>query len=74
MKLWLTQCHGGRCLMTVLKPTIASIRGTEHLDAFEQVGEPIAVRYLCEGGIKALLGTMPEPLTPTRIELTARYL
>lgn len=44
------------------------------MDAFEHVGEPIAVRYLCEAGIVALLGeTLPE-LTPTKIEIEAKIL
>ena len=74
MKLWLTKCHGGRYLLTALKPTIARIRGTEYYDAFEHVGEPIAVRYLCEMGVVSLLGiTLPE-LTPTKIELDAKVL
>ena len=74
MKLWLTKVHGGRYLVTALKPIIARIRGTPHMDAFERVGEPIAVRYLCEGGIKSLLGTTLEPLVPTKVEVTAELL
>lgn len=72
MKLWLTKCHGGRYLLTVLKPTIHRIRGTRNLDAYEVPGEPIAVRYLCEPGVRALLGRTLEPLQSERIELTAK--
>ena len=74
MKLWLTQVDGGRFLLTVLEPIIARIRGTERFDAFERVGEPIAVRYLCAPGILALMGRLPPPLTPTKIELSAKFL
>ncbi len=74
MKLWLTKCHGGRYLLTVFKPTIARIRGTEYFDAFERVGEPIAVRYLCEAGIVSLFKTTLPPLTPTKIEITGSFL
>lgn len=69
MKLYLTKCHGGRYLLTVLRPGIARIRGTNHLDAFEQLGEPIAVRHLCEDGVRALFGFTLEPLTPTRVQV-----
>lgn len=74
MKLWLTKCHGGRYLLTALRPTISRIRGTEFLDAFERVGEPIAVRYLCEAGVVSLLGTTLPELTPTKIEINASLL
>lgn len=74
MKLWLTQCDGGRFILTVFRPKIARIRGTERLDAFESIGEPIAVRYLCQPGILSLMGKLPPPLTPTRIELSAKFL
>lgn len=74
MRLWLTKCHGGRYLLTVFRPTIHRIRGTPHDDAYEIPGEPIAVRYLCEPGVKALIGTTLEPLTPTRIRLTGALL
>ena len=74
MKLWLTRCHGGRCIVTYHKPIIQRIFGTRNFDAFEHPGEPVGVRHLCEGGIESLLGHVPEPLTPVRIELTARYL
>jgi hypothetical protein len=80
MKLWLTRCNGGRYLLTVLKPKIAPIKGVYDEnglpveDAFEVTGEPIAVRYLCEGGIRSLFGRTLPPLTPTKIELEARFL
>lgn len=61
-------------MLTYLPPTIERIRGTKDMDAFEQVGEPIGIRHLCEGGIKSLFGHLPEPLTPVRIEIAARYL
>ena len=44
------------------------------MDAFERTGEPIAVRYLCPGGVKTLLGALPPYLTPTRIDLDANYI
>ncbi len=72
MRLWLTKCHGGRYLLTVLKPTIHRIRGTRDMDAFEVPGEPICVKHLCEPGIRAMLGRTLEPLKPERIELTAK--
>lgn len=59
-------------MLTLFKPTIARIRGTENLDAFEKVGEPIAVKHLCEPGIKSLLGETLPPLTPTKIEIDAK--
>lgn len=74
MKLWLTRVFGDRYLLTALKPTIRTIRGTQHLDAFSQPGEPIDVRHLCAPGIKALLGVELEPLTPTKVEVTASVL
>jgi len=61
-------------MVTLFKPIIARIRGTEYMDAFEKVGEPIAVKHLCEPGIKSLLGLTLEPLTPTKIEITANVL
>jgi len=61
-------------MLTLLKPIIAPIRGTDHLDAFEHAGEPISVRHLCEDGVKTLLGCVPPELTPTKIILSARYL
>lgn len=78
MKLWLTRCHGGRYILTALKPTITQIRGfrgpngEEIFDAFERPGEPIAVRYLCEGGIRSLFKKDFPYLTPVKIELTAK--
>lgn len=78
MKLWLTRCYGGRYILTALKPTITQIRGLrgpngeEILDAFERPGEPIAVRYLCEGGIRSLFGKDFPLLQPTKIDLTAK--
>lgn len=72
MKLWLTKCHGGRYMMTFMPPVIAQIRGSKHDDAFEQVGEPIAVRHLCEDGVRSLFGFTLEPLVPTRVEVAGR--
>lgn len=77
MKLWLTRCHGGRYLLTAMKPLILPIRGykTEAgepvYDAFERGGEPIAVRYLCEGGIRSLFKKDFPFLTPIKIEISA---
>ncbi len=78
MKLWLTRVNGGRYLLTLMKPLIMPIRGVKGpdgqpvLDAFERGGEPIAVRYLCEGGIRSLFGKDFPFLVPTKIELTAK--
>lgn len=78
MKLWLTRVNGGRYLLTLLKPLIMPIRGVKGpdgqpvLDAFEKGGEPIAVRYLCEGGIRSLFGKDFPYLVPIKIELTAK--
>ena len=78
MKLWLTRVNGGRYLLTLLKPLISPIRGVKGpdgkpvLDAFEREGEPIAVRYLCDGGIRSLFGRDFPHLVPTKIELTAK--
>ena len=80
MKLWLTRCDGGRYLLTALKPKILPIRGKRTAsgglvyDAFDREGEPIAVRYLCEDGIRALFGEALPPLTPTKVEITAKFL
>jgi hypothetical protein len=74
VKLWLTKCDGGRYMLTALCPTIARIRGTTKMDAFERVGEPINVKHLCEPGIKAFLGVELEPLEPTKIEITGKLL
>jgi hypothetical protein len=77
MKLWLTRCNGGRYLLTALRPTISPIRGFRDpdghqvMDAFEHDGEPIAVRYLCEGGIKTLFGKEFPYLIPVKVELEA---
>lgn len=59
-------------MLTLFRPTIAAIRGTSHLDAFERVGEPIAVKHLCEAGVKSLLGCDLEMLTPTKVEIGAK--
>ncbi len=78
MKLWLTRCYGGRYILTALKPTITQIRGLKGpngetiSDAFERPGEPIAVRYLCEGGIRSLFGKDFPLLQPVKIDLTAK--
>ncbi len=80
MKLWLTRVHGGRYILTALRPTITQIKGFKTdkgepiFDAFERPGEPIAVRYLCEGGIKSLFGKDFPYLEPIKIELTAKEL
>ncbi len=61
-----------------MKPLISPIRGVKGpdgqpvLDAFEREGEPIAVRYLCEGGIKSLFGKDFPYLVPIKIDLTAK--
>jgi len=74
--LWLTRCHGDRYMLTYLPPVIARIVGTRHHDAFEDSGEPISIRHLCEGGVMAQLGlTQPlKPLTPTRVWLAMEFL
>lgn len=78
MKLWLTRCYGGRYILTALKPTITQIRGLKGpngeqiFDAFERPGEPIAVRYLCEGGIRSLFKKDFPLLVPVKIDLTAK--
>ncbi len=74
MKLWLTKCHGGRYMLTALKPTIGRIRGTPNHDAFERMGEPVSARHLCEFGVTALFQTTVPPLTPTRVELNGKIL
>lgn len=71
MKLWLTQVNGGRYMLTLLRPTIATIRGTAIRDAFERPGEPIAVKHLCAAGVRSLFGREFAPLTPTKVNLTA---
>ncbi len=67
-------------MLTVLPPVIAEIKGLRDaisgapiFDAFERAGEPVAVRHLCQGGVKALLGTLPPYLSPTQIDLDANY-
>jgi hypothetical protein len=78
MKLWLTRVYGGKYLLTALRPMITQIRGFKDksgnpiLDAFEKPGEPIAVRYLCEGGIHSLFGKEFPYLIPIKIEITAK--
>lgn len=55
----------------MLKPRMHRIRGTPHMDAYEVAGEMIAVRYLCEAGVVALIGAPLPPLTPRKIDLRA---
>lgn len=67
-------------MLTFLPPVIAEIKGMSAIggapimDAFERVGEPIAVRYMCEGGVKALFGKLPPYLVPTPVEITGCYI
>lgn len=74
MKLWLTKCHGGRYCLTKRPPVLHKIDGTKHIDAFDQPGEPVSVRHLCEPIVQMILGRTLEPLTPTKIEIAARVL
>lgn len=78
MKLWLTPCRGGRGLLTFIPPVIARIKGSPHEDAFEQVGEPIAIKHLCEDGMQSALKehgqVLGPPLQPRRVEMTLRYI
>lgn len=60
-------------MLTHLRPEIHRIEGTRINDAFEVPGEPIGVRHLCEGGIKALFGILPEELVSRRVKLTAEF-
>lgn len=61
-------------MLTHLKPEIHRILGTRSLDAFEVPGEPTAVRHLCEAGVLAMFGELPEPLVSRRIRLTAQFI
>lgn len=49
-------------MITYLRPIIAQIRGTQILDAFEELGEPVATKHLCEAGVKSLFGHTTTPL------------
>lgn len=68
---WLTQCDGGRYLITLLVPIIAPIKGRRPIteDAFEQVGEPLCVKNLCAPMVQLALGMPLPPLKPTRAKL-----
>lgn len=68
-KFWLTQCHSKAYMITLLRPKIAKIRGTQHLDAFERIGEPFIVKHMCAAGIRSMFGREFAPLTPTRVNL-----
>ena len=76
MKLWLTRQYDGSYMLTLLKPHIVEVNGTEHKDAYIQLGEPIGVRFLCAGGIRSVLG-LDEDLEalesiPVVVEMTRR--
>jgi hypothetical protein len=74
MKLWLTQCHDGKCVLTGFKPVIARVRGPNHMDVYEVIGEPMTVKGLCPFGVTAIFGSVPEPLTPREVEIEGRYI
>lgn len=61
-------------MLTALKPQIARILGTPHEDAFETLGEPIAVRGLCPDGVRALFDVELEELESVRVELSGNVI
>lgn len=71
--MWLTRCHGGRSMLTYLKPVIDRIYGTRILDAFAAVGEPTEVKHLCEAGVRKQFGELPEMLIPRRVRMTCEF-
>ncbi len=72
--MWVSASRAGTgSILAFSGPTIARIRGTERMDAFEKVGEPMTVRHLCPDGARALFGEVPPPLTPMRVALHGEF-
>ena len=56
MKLTLTRQHDGNYTLTRYPPRIETVHGTGHCDVYLVPGEPIGIRHLCPGGVKAIFG------------------
>jgi len=73
MRVYLTMAwHGHFGTVTGLEPIIDTPLGTDHKAVYHRPREWLWWRPVCRIGIKYLTGEEPpEPLTPTRYDLTA---
>jgi len=71
MNLHLSRQADGRYMLTALPPIRAAVRGAGGAeDLYLRAGEPIGIRHLCQGGVRALFGVELKPLESVRVELT----
>jgi hypothetical protein len=68
-RLWLTRQHDGSHMITLLRPRIRRVAGTDYDDAYIREGEPVGVRHLCAGGVKWLWGLELKPLESIKVTL-----
>lgn len=57
-------------MMTLLKPNISAVVGSDKEDAYIRPGDPVGINNLCADGIKSLFGVELQPLQMVRIELS----
>lgn len=69
-EFWLTRRSDGKSMLTLLKPTIERRYGSREAEVYITPGEPIAVQNLCENGVMALFGMLPEKLESVKVLLT----
>lgn len=72
MRLWLTRQRQGDYMLSYRHPVMMEVNGAGEVDAYIEPGEPIGVRHLCPGGVRALIGRDLEVLESVRVDLSMR--
>ena len=73
MTLYLARDSTGY-MLTAQRPNLCPVRGTDRYAWYAREGEPIAVRHLCEEGVRAILGQEFNEGEVKRVELTMTLL
>jgi hypothetical protein len=73
MKLWLTCDEGcGLHSLWAFEPVQRRVAGTNRTAWYAKPGEPIAIRYLCQDGVRTVIGRMLGPDECVRVTLTLK--
>ena len=64
----------GTSMLTYMEPVRMRRYGSREEELYIAPGEPIAVQNLCENGVMALFGVLPEKLTWIKVRLNAEIM
>ena len=69
MHVWFTMGEDEKGVLTGLRPIVARVCGTHRQGVYAQAGDWLLVRGLCAEGVQRMLGRVPEPNKPMKVDL-----